>query len=81
MERDFDTFDPNEALVDEGRNLYYPAGWQKGDAVFVLNEPYDPGDGPLAGEPPCCECGSVEHSCEGCPVFYELEQRKGLDCE
>lgn len=39
MESDFDTFDPNEALVDEGRNLYYPANWKKGDPVFVLNEP------------------------------------------
>lgn len=75
MERDFDTFDPNEALVDEGRNLYYPAGWQKGDPVFVLNED-DPGADTLYNH-------EVMEGSSLVPVepLYELEQRKGLDCE
>lgn len=71
MERDFDTFDPSEALVDEGRNLYYPADWQKGDPVFVLNEP--------DLDAYCPDCGDdlslvMNHICG-------LERRKGLDCE
>ncbi len=85
MERDFDTFDPSEALVDEGRNLYYPANWQKGDPVFVLNEPEwsgspDPDDpdnfwiDDVTGERVNAYTGERT-------AFYQLEQRKGLDCE
>jgi hypothetical protein len=75
MERDFDTFDPKEALVDEARNRYYPAGWQKGDPVYVLNEA-----DPLVMD----EDGNVDTywaSVVAEDELYELEQRKGLDCE
>jgi len=28
---------------------------------------------PLGSEPPCCECGSLDHDCQHCPVFGEDE--------
>lgn len=70
METDFDTFDPNEALVDEGRNRYYPAGWQKGDPVFVLNE-QDVAD--YVGEPTMYDDDE--------PEVLDIGQRKVIDCE
>lgn len=81
MEQDFDTFDPSEALVDEGRNLYYPANWQKGDPVFILNEPvHDTECVDYSHGPEACACICHEPQ-RGAEEFYELEQRKGLDCE
>lgn len=75
MERDFDTFDPNEGLVDEGRNLYYPAGWQGGDPVFVLNDPL------VEDEDGNIDTYWQKIVAEDESPLYELEQRKGLDCE
>lgn len=93
MERDFDTFDPNEALVDEGRNLYYPANWQKGDPVFVLNDVGLPiideqSVADYLGEPGMYG-GNLSNYCPDCGDDLSLvmnhicglEQRKGLDCE
>jgi hypothetical protein len=74
MERDFDTFDPNEALVDEGRNLYYPANWQKGDTVYVLNAA-------ACGHSAGCPCGAPFDMDDDVDGFDGLEARKGLDCE
>lgn len=59
-----DNWQPGDALADEGRNLYYPSDWQRGDPVYTLNETEE------TVTWSCSDCGETLTA----PAYLDLRQ-------